>query len=148
MKTKLTEDIQEVDENQQDSDSNASSEEERLGVGAEAEGKVLKRIENEIHYYIDHEMAQLIPSDAHEPGISLPKFNMDQIEIHKIVDNLDDPKFWLQQALKEENNSKSHNSLEQANAYYRSGLKECPSSLKLIFNLARNSLILCKYKQA
>ena len=93
MKSRLIEGIQEEDENQQDSDtdSKASSQEDRLGVGAEAEGKVLKQIESEINYFIDNEMAEMIPDDAHDPGISLPKVDLDKYELYKIVDNLDDP---------------------------------------------------------
>jgi tetratricopeptide (TPR) repeat protein len=61
----------------------------------------------------------------------------------KIMD-ITDAKFYLQQGLKEEKNGIIR--LSYANMFYEKGLRFNPSSLTLIFNLARNYMILNKFK--
>ena len=73
MKAKLTEGIEEVDE---DSDDQIETERSRLGIGAPPEGKALTNIKAEIKTYIDETVSVPVPKNVHDPSISLPKFDL------------------------------------------------------------------------
>ena len=45
-------------------------------------------------------------------------------------------------------NEQSNARIEYANVFYRQGLLKNPESRRLMYNLARNCLILCKFDQA
>jgi hypothetical protein len=59
---------------------------------------------------------------------------------------MDDPQFWLQQAIKKEISGVSQTKIEDANVFYRQGLRINPDALNLMYNLARNCLKLEKYE--
>jgi len=121
-----------------------------IGIGEIATGVKLEKIKIQIIDYIDN---QLIPpmcmaTMSETTPIKLPKFKLNQEEMKHNYQDMNDPNFWLQQAIKKEIEGHSATKLEDANVFYRQGIRITPDALILMFNLARNSLKLCKYEQA
>ena len=75
------------------------------------------------------------------PSITLPRFDMSKQDMSKRIECMDAPEFWLQQGLKNENQSLHR--FDYASVFYRQGLRKNPINLTLLYNFGRCSLYLC-----
>jgi len=100
----------------------------------------------DILWYLDNSTVPPMPANVTTTSITLPNFTMNFREINDVIADMDCPQFWLQQGLK--NEALGLQRLEHANVFYRQGLRITPDNLKLIYNLARNSVCLNKYEAA
>ena len=98
-----------------------------------ARKQVIKQILEELDNLEDEQ-----PSVCH-PEFTLwpPELTLNIEEMRKHIPDMDDARFWLQQAQKQINNGK----IEWAIDYYRRGLRRNPTSLSLIYAMS-----LCFYR--
>lgn len=72
--------------------------ESTIGVGGPAEGVALDKIIAKISNYIENEKQEERTVDPRALFIEMPKFELDADQMRKLVTDMDDPEFWLQQA--------------------------------------------------
>ena len=69
--------------------------------------------------FIDNQNLPKMPVQALSTPIKLPKYWITEEELKKDYQDMEDPDFWLQQAIKKETTTGAQTKLEDANVFYR-----------------------------
>jgi tetratricopeptide (TPR) repeat protein len=92
----------------------------------------MKALSSRILKDLDNEFDEKEFDVKEEVQMSIEEITMDFNELQKKIEDMDDPKFWLQKIIKLD----SINTKEAAIDYYKQGLRKKPLARILIYNIA------------